>query len=55
LAKANFFRTRGAAGRKKSEDEVLKYISENPGAIGYVAEPTAIDHDILKVLTIKEK
>ncbi|MDY0091295.1 MAG: hypothetical protein RBT80_01175 [Candidatus Vecturithrix sp.] len=40
---------------KKSEDEVLKYISENPGAIGYVAEPTAIDHDILKVLTIKEK
>jgi ABC-type phosphate transport system substrate-binding protein len=28
---------------KKSEEEVLKYVSENPGAVGYIAAATKID------------
>ncbi|GAK58842.1 hypothetical protein U27_05817 [Candidatus Vecturithrix granuli] len=38
---------------KKSENEVLKYVSENPGAIGYIAASTPIDDYNVKVLTIK--
>ena len=40
---------------KKSEDEVLKYVSENPGAIGYIAASTPIDDYNVKVLKIEEK
>ena len=40
---------------KKSEDEVLKYVSGNPGAIGYVAASTPIDAYNVKVLKIEEK
>ncbi|GAK58838.1 hypothetical protein U27_05813 [Candidatus Vecturithrix granuli] len=40
---------------KKSEEEVLEYVSENLGAIGYIAVPTPIDAYNVKVLTIKER
>ena len=41
---------------KKSEEEVLKYVSENPGAVGYLAETTTIDaYNNVKVLTIVDK
>lgn len=40
---------------KKSEDEVLKYVSENPGAIGYIAASTLIDAYNVKILKIEEK
>lgn len=40
---------------KKSENEVLKYVSENPGAIGYIAASTPIDAYDVKVLKIEEK
>ena len=38
---------------KKSDEEVLKYVSENPGAVGYLAEATKIDaYPNVKVLEI---
>ena len=41
---------------KKSDEEVLKYVSENPGAVGYLAEATTIDaYNNVKVLTIVDK
>ena len=40
---------------KKSEGDVLKYVSENPGAIGYIAASTPIDGYNVKVLKIGEK
>jgi ABC-type phosphate transport system substrate-binding protein len=41
---------------KKSDEEVLKYVSENPGAVGYIAEATKIDaYSNVKVLAIVDK
>ena len=41
---------------KKSDEEVLKYVSENPGAVGYIAEVTKIEaYNNVKVLTIVDK
>jgi len=41
---------------KKSDEEVLKYVSENPGAVGYIAEATKIDaYNNVKVLAIVDK
>jgi hypothetical protein len=41
---------------KKSDEEVLKYVTENPGAVGYIAEATKIDaYNNVKVLTIVDK
>ncbi len=40
---------------KKSEDDVLKYISENLGAIGYIAASTPIDDYNVKVLKVEAK
>jgi ABC-type phosphate transport system substrate-binding protein len=38
---------------KKSDEDVLKYVSENPGAVGYIAEATKIDaYDNVKVVEI---
>ena len=38
---------------KKSDEEVLKYVSENPGAVGYLSEATQIDaYPNVKVLEI---
>ena len=37
---------------KASDKEVLKYVEENAGAIGYVAVSTAINQDKVKVITI---
>jgi ABC-type phosphate transport system substrate-binding protein len=28
---------------KKSDEEVLKYVSENPGAVGYISEATSLE------------
>ena len=40
---------------KKSEHEVLKHVSDNPGAIGYIAASTPIGDYNVKVLKIGEK
>jgi ABC-type phosphate transport system substrate-binding protein len=37
---------------KKSEEEVLKYVSENPGAVGYIADATKIEGSNVKVVEI---
>ena len=37
---------------KKSEEEVLKYVAENPGAVGYIAEATKIEGYNVKVVEI---
>ncbi len=40
---------------KKSDDEVLKYVSENPGAVGYIAEATSIEaYGNVKILEITD-
>jgi ABC-type phosphate transport system substrate-binding protein len=40
---------------KKSDEEVLKYVSENPGAVGYLAEATPTEeYKSVKVLEIKD-
>ncbi|GAK58844.1 hypothetical protein U27_05819 [Candidatus Vecturithrix granuli] len=40
---------------RKSENEMLKYVSDNPGAIGYIAASTPIDTYNVKILKIEEK
>ena len=40
---------------KKSDEEVLEYVSENAGAIGYISESVEIEEDTVKVLEIVEK
>jgi ABC-type phosphate transport system substrate-binding protein len=40
---------------KKTDEEVLKYISENPGAVGYVSEATSIEeYQNVKVLEMTD-
>jgi ABC-type phosphate transport system substrate-binding protein len=40
---------------KKSDEDVLKYVSENPGAVGYIAEATSIEaYEDVKILEITE-
>ncbi len=40
---------------KASYEEVLKYVKENIGAIGYIPESTQIEGNEVKVVLIKEK
>ncbi len=40
---------------KKSDEEVLQYVAENAGAIGYILESAEIDSDEVKVLKITEE
>ena len=40
---------------KKSDEDVLKYVSENPGAVGYIAEATSIEaYEDVKILEITD-
>lgn len=40
---------------KKSDEEVLEYVSEHAGAIGYISESVEIEEDTVKVVEIVEK